>query len=63
MAVTGRCCLPLSGAPSSYTTSPTAPGVHGRGQGDSGGGELLLPPQTDRYWVSIVWGGSKGLSA
>ena len=26
-------------------------------------GPLSFPPQTDRYWVSVVWGGSKGLSA
>lgn len=24
-------------------------------------GPLLLPPQTDRYWVSVVWGGREGL--
>lgn len=26
-------------------------------------GPLPLPPQTDRYWVSVVWGGGEELSA
>lgn len=29
VAVIGSCYRPLSGAPGSYTTSPTAPGVRG----------------------------------
>lgn len=26
-------------------------------------GPCCSPPQTDRYWVSVVWGGCEGLSA